>query len=121
MNAYALIATGNIEKARQYQQALQTAGFVVETVRTGARAQVQLAFTTPNLIVLDMVLPDMTGEVVLRQVLAHRRLDNAVVFLLSAVGSSVARLSRAQTYALAQSADPAGLASLALDACQQSV
>lgn len=121
MNAYALIATGNSAKARQYQQALQSAGFTVETVRTGARAQVQLAFTTPDLIVLDMNLPDMSGEVVLRQVLAHRRLDHAVVFLLSAVGSSVARLARAQTYALAQAADPASLAALAQQACQQSV
>ena len=57
--AYALIVTGNREHARSYSQALARAGFNTQIVATGARAQVQLAFTRPDLVILDMNLPDM--------------------------------------------------------------
>ena len=118
MKALALIVTGKADKARLYKQALQTAGFVVEVVSIGARAQVQLAFTTPDLILVDIDLPDMPGEVVLRQINAQRRLDASVLFVLSSDGSFNTRTSRLLTYAFAQAVDPKVLASLASDVCQ---
>jgi DNA-binding response OmpR family regulator len=84
MKPYALVITGNLEKARHYQNALGEVGFQVLSVTTGARAQAQLAFTTPNLIVLDMRLPDIPGRVVLRQINASRRLEKTYLILLSA-------------------------------------
>ena len=86
MSAVALIVTGKQEQARILRQALTAAGFQPECVSTGARAQVQLAFSTPDLIVLDIDLPDMPGEVILRQINAHRRLDTSVLFLISSDG-----------------------------------
>ena len=83
MKPYALVITGNLEKARHYQKALGDVGFQVLSVTTGARAQVQLAFTTPNLIVLDMRLPDIPGRVVLRQIHACQRLEKTHLILLS--------------------------------------
>lgn len=118
MKAYALVVTGKADKARLYTQALQSAGFVVEVVSTGARAQVQLAFSTPDLILVDIDLPDMPGEVVLRQINAQRRLDASVLFVLSSDGSFSTGSSRLLTYAFAQAVDPQVLASLASDVCQ---
>lgn len=120
MKAFALVVTGKRDKARLYKQALQAAGFVAEVVTTGARAQVQLAFTTPDLILVDVDLPDMPGEVVLRQINAQRRLDASVLFVLSSDGSFSTGTSRLLTYAFAQAVDPAVLASLASDVCQLS-
>ena len=118
MKAFALIASGNLKKARQYQQALQAAGFSVQIVSTGARAQVQLAFTSPDLILLDTSLPDLPADVVMRQITAHRRLDSSVLFLISTDGSFTGDTSRLLTYVFAQAVDPAVLASLASDVCQ---
>jgi len=84
MKPYALVITGNLEKARHYQKALGEVGFQVQSVTTGARAQVELSFTTPNLIVLDMRLPDIPGAVVLRQINACQRLKATRLILLSA-------------------------------------
>ena len=117
MKAFALIASGNLKNARQYQQALQSAGFQVQVVTTGARAQIQLAFTTPDLILLDANLPDLPAEVIMRQINAHRRLESSVLFLISTDGSFSGDLNRLQTYVFAQAVDPAVLASLASDVC----
>jgi len=117
MKAFALIASGNLKNARQYQQALQSAGFQVQVVTTGARAQIQLAFTTPDLILLDANLPDLPAEVIMRQINAHRRLESSVLFLISTDGSFSGDPNRLQTYVFAQAVDPAVLASLASDVC----
>ena len=118
MKAFALIASGNLNKARQYQQALQAAGFSVQIVSTGARAQVQLAFTSPDLILLDTSLPDLPADIIMRQITAHRRLDSSVLFLISTDGSFTGDTGRLLTYVFAQAVDPSVLASLASDVCQ---
>lgn len=118
MDVYALIVTGKTQQARYYQQALQAAGFQVEVVTTGARAQVQLAFTTPDLILMDINLPDMPGEVIVRQINAHQRLDTSVLFLVSDDGFTDISQGRLQTYNFAQAVDPKALASLASELCQ---
>ena len=118
MDAHALIVTGNIQQARYYQQALQSAGFEAEYVTTGARAQVQLAFTTPDLILMNINLPDMPGEVVVRQITAHQRLDTSVLFLISDDGFTDICQGRLQTYNFAQAIDSKVLASLAAEMCQ---
>lgn len=118
MNAFALIVTGKQDQARTLRQALTAAGFQTECVSTGARAQIQLAFSTPDLIVLDIDLPDMPGEVILRQINAHQRLDTSVLFLMSTDGRFGLETGRLQTYAFAQAVDPVALATLAGDICQ---
>lgn len=83
---YALVITAKQEPVRQYAEALQGAGYAVQVVTTGSRAQVQLTFTNPDLIVLDLDLPDMSGEVILRQIIAQPRLHNTSLILLSHKG-----------------------------------
>lgn len=118
MKAFALIVNGNLKQAQQYQQALQSAGFQVDVVTTGARAQVQLAFSTPDLILMNTDLPDMPGEVLLRQIYSYHRLDATVLFLLSADGNFRTESGRLLTYAFAQAVDPVVLASLASEVFQ---
>ena len=80
--SYALLVTGNEALARLSQDALERAGFEVKVERTGARAQVQLAFTHPDLVVLDLNLPDMPGEIILRQLSVKHRFANTRLILL---------------------------------------
>ncbi len=114
MKPYALIVTGNQEQARRYQKALRGIGYQVQSVTTGARAQVQLTFTTPNLIILDMQLPDIPGEVVLRQINAARRLAESHLILLSVPDKQQVENDRpAPLHILERSISPTDLAVLA--------
>jgi DNA-binding response OmpR family regulator len=79
---YALVITGKNKLAYLCQEALEREGFNVQVETTGARAQVQLAFTNPDLVVLDLNLPDLPGEVILRQLSAHHRLSHTRLILL---------------------------------------
>ncbi len=77
-----------------------------------------MAFSTPDLILLDANLPDMPGEVIVRQINAHQRLDTTVLFLISDDGFTDISQGRLQTYNFAQAVDPKVLASLASELCQ---
>ena len=80
---YALVIANSIKNPGKLQRTLTQAGYQVQCVSTGSRAQIQLAFTNPDLIVLDLNLPDIPGEVILRQIKAQRRLDDTHLILLS--------------------------------------
>ena len=79
---YALVVTGKSKLAQMCKLALERSGFQVQLETTGARAQVQLAFTNPNLVVLDLNLPDMHGEIILRQLSSHQRFSETQLILL---------------------------------------
>lgn len=113
MKPFALIIIGNAEQARRYKKAIDGVGFQVQSVTTGARAQAQLTFTTPDLIVLDMHLPDIPGEVVLRQIKACRRLADTHLILLSAGNSLSEEEPSALSTILERSVRPTDLALLA--------
>jgi len=113
MKPFALIIIGNAEQARRYKKAIDGVGFQVQSVTTGARAQAQLTFTTPDLIVLDMHLPDIPGEVVLRQIKACRRLADTHLILLSAGHSLSEEEPSALSTILERSVGPTDLALLA--------
>lgn len=80
---YALVITNSLNNAGNLRRALTQADFQVHCVGTGSRAQIQLAFTNPDLIVLDLNLPDIPAEIILRQIKAQPRLDGARLILLS--------------------------------------
>jgi DNA-binding response OmpR family regulator len=81
--SYALVIVKNPHYAEEIQRALNQAGYQVQLSTTGSRAQVQLAFTTPDLIVLDLNLPDIPGEIILRQIKKQPRLRQSHLILLS--------------------------------------
>lgn len=79
---YALIITGTPANGEAYRAALAQAGYTTHLETTGARAQVQLAFTIPNLIVLELSLPDIPGEIILRQIRAKHRLEEVSLIVV---------------------------------------
>ena len=121
MKPHGLIIIGDSEQARLYKKALDGAGFLVQVVTTGSRAQVQLTFTAPDLIVLDMHLPDIPGEVVLRQIRSSQRLSGTCLILLSANPAHSQTGVSPREYLLDRTASAAELASMAEGLKRQSI
>jgi DNA-binding response OmpR family regulator len=61
-------------------------GLVVETASTGSTGLARLAAAPPDLVVLDVVLPDLSGWEVLRRI---RQASDVPVLLLSARDSAI--------------------------------
>ena len=110
---YALVITAKREQVLQYTDALQGAGFAVQAVTTGARAQVQLTFTNPDLIVLDLDLPDINGEVILRQIIAQQRLVTTSLILLSHRGDRARTKAKGTTHVITKPVESGALENLA--------
>ena len=66
--------------------ALQKQGIRVSTAATAEDAQKLVAADPPDLVILDIVLPDMSGWELLRQI---RETDNCLVMLLSGRDSDI--------------------------------
>ena len=67
-----------------FQWALEKAGYDVEIATDGAVAQKRLTEIIPDLIILDLHMPNVTGDILLQQIRADERLSNARVFLATA-------------------------------------
>jgi two-component system cell cycle response regulator DivK len=84
MHYTALVIEDDADLATIFTEALQIAGFEVETLRDGSKAKVRLAEATPAVIVLDLHLPHISGKELLAQIRADARLANAHVILATA-------------------------------------
>ena len=71
---FALIIEDNADIAFIAGEALKESGYQAEIIGTGQEAQARLAFETPDLILLDLHLPFLDGEVILRQIKNNARL-----------------------------------------------
>lgn len=70
---------------------LGRAGFEV-TVKTDGRQALDAALTdTPDILILDVMLPEMSGYEVLRHLRADRRAENLPVLMLTAKGQRADR------------------------------
>jgi DNA-binding response OmpR family regulator len=68
---------------RAYRDSLSRHGFQVNTVGHGAGALIFLESAKPDLVVLDLMLPEVTGVDVLKFVRGHSRLADTPVVVLS--------------------------------------
>ena len=75
-----------------FQWALERAGYEVEVAKDGAAAQKRLAEIVPDLIVLDLPMPHVTGDVLLQQIRSDERLSETRVFLATADANMAAQL-----------------------------
>ena len=81
---FALIVEDETDLAIIFSKALQEAGFETQIVRAGDTALMWLTSTTPQIVVLDLHLPRVSGEEVLEQIRADERLAATKVIIATA-------------------------------------
>src|SRR5256885_17248976 len=77
-----------------FSSALEKAGYMVKSVYDGAAAQSFLAGIVPALILLDLHMPRVGGDVVLKQIRSNDRLKNVGIIIATAD----ARLAQAMQF-----------------------
>jgi DNA-binding response OmpR family regulator len=80
----ALIIEDDSDLASIFAEALQAAQFKTEIISDGAAAQSRLQEVLPQLVVLDLHLPRVSGEALLRQIRSTPALANVKVVIASA-------------------------------------
>jgi len=88
----AYIVEDNLDTVTIFQGALERAGYEVEIALDGAVAQKRLAEIVPDLIILDLHMPNVTGDILLKQVRSDERLKKTRVFLATADANMAAYL-----------------------------
>jgi DNA-binding response OmpR family regulator len=81
---FALIVEDEIDLAIIFSKALQEAGFETQIVRAGDTALMWLTSTTPQIVILDLHLPRVSGEDILKQIRADERLTETKVIIATA-------------------------------------
>jgi len=71
---------------------LDSAGYEVETADTGARALERLRAAPPDLLLLDLMLPDLSGTELCKRIRADARLGELPIIMLTAKGEEVDRV-----------------------------
>ena len=67
-----------------FEKALSMAGFETEIISNGNIALTRLKETVPDLITLDLHLPKVSGEDILKAIKADERLDGAKIIITTA-------------------------------------
>jgi CheY-like chemotaxis protein len=81
---FALIIEDHVDSAIIFSEALKEAGFETETVRTGDAAVARLSIAKPDVIVLDLGLPRVSGTEILEGVRSDPRLAETRVVVATA-------------------------------------
>lgn len=79
----ALVVEDEMDIARLIAVALENADFDVDIVQAGDEALQRLEETTPALVVLDLMLPRISGDKVLHHIRTDERFQNTRVIVLS--------------------------------------
>ena len=83
-----LLVDDDPDQVDMYRYALETAGFVVDAAGTGADTVARARELVPDLIVLDVRLPDMDGWDVCALLKADSRTEHVPVIVLTAAVTS---------------------------------
>lgn len=84
MENIALVIEDDQDLSNIFSEALMAAGYEVETIRDGAIAEHRLKEATPEIIILDMHLPNVEGGKLLEQIRADERLKDVRVIVATA-------------------------------------
>ncbi len=85
-----LVIDDEPQLVRALRTTLEGAGYLVDTATSGAEALTAASFRPPDVILLDLVLPDMRGTDVCREL---RRWTAAPIVLVSAVDDEVEKVA----------------------------
>jgi CheY-like chemotaxis protein len=80
----ALIVEDHEDIATVFSEALQAIDFETEIIGSGDLALTRLAATTPDLVILDLNLPRVTGAEILHHIRTDARLKNIRVIVATA-------------------------------------
>ena len=80
------------DTANVFSWALEMAGYEVEVATDGAVAQKRLTEIVPDLIILDLHMPNVSGDKLLQQIRSDKRLTNTRVFLATADANMASQL-----------------------------
>ncbi|MFZ5877937.1 MAG: response regulator [Chloroflexota bacterium] len=80
----ALVIEDNEDQNLVFTTALQQAGYQVDSLFNGEAAQLRLLEVVPELVILDLHMPDIDGNVILGQIRADKRLLHTRVILATA-------------------------------------
>ena len=88
----AYIVEDNQDTVTIFQRASEMAGYDVKIALDGAVAQKELTEIVPDLIILDLHMPHVTGDILLEQVRSDERQKNTRVFLATADANMASQL-----------------------------
>jgi len=91
-NWFALVVEDDPHTAAIFGKALEAVGFRVEIAQTASEALACLANAAPDVVSLDLHLPEGSGEHVLRYVRSDARLANTRVIVTTADAARAATL-----------------------------
>lgn len=80
---YAMVVEDDEQVAGLFQKALQDAGYRAEIMDNGHKAQANLMFTSPDLVLVDLHLPSLDGGILIRQIRKQTRLAHTRVVLVT--------------------------------------
>jgi CheY-like chemotaxis protein len=80
----ALVVEDHVDSAIIFSEAVKRAGFDVETIRDGKAALERLAAVVPDIVVLDLNLPFVSGIDILHQIRSDPRLTKTRVVVVTA-------------------------------------
>jgi DNA-binding response OmpR family regulator len=80
----AFIIEDHIDAATIFSEALKAADFETEIIRSGDVALKRLADTVPNMVILDLNLPQVSGTEILTHIRADERLLHICVVVATA-------------------------------------
>ncbi len=78
-----LLVEDDADIASMFSMVLEQAGFKVEVVETGNETMASLNQSLPDLILLDLVMPDMDGYQVLEIIRNTKKLKQVPVYVFS--------------------------------------
>jgi CheY-like chemotaxis protein len=88
----AYIVEDNKDTVVIFRGALELADYEVEVAYDGAVAQKRLTEMVPDLIILDLHIPNVSGDIVLQQIRSDDRLKDTRVFVATADANMAAQL-----------------------------
>ncbi len=80
----ALVIEDNEDQNLVFTTALKQAGYEVESIFNGETARQRVAATLPEMVILDLHMPEVDGNVILGDIRADKRLQNTRVILATA-------------------------------------
>jgi DNA-binding response OmpR family regulator len=83
-DAVALVIEDHRDISTLFGMVLEEAGFQTEIIRTGSAAVARLAEIVPDVVILDLHLPGVQGDEILRQIRADARLAKTRVIVITA-------------------------------------